>query len=68
MGSGGCSYSYPIEELVEKYKEEFRQSGYAIVHYDVQVNDFVAWLCEKLEECKKMTEANARNRNNENLY
>lgn len=56
MGSGGSTYSYPIEELVEKYRQEFKQSGYAITHYDVQVNDFVAWLCEQLEEHRKMPE------------
>ena len=56
MGSGGCTYTYPIEELVEKYRQEFKASGYSIVHYDIQVNEFVAWLCEQLEGCQKMLE------------
>jgi hypothetical protein len=58
MGSGGGSYSYAIEELVEKYKEEFRRSGYQIVHYDIQVNDFEAWLCEKLEKSREKEKKN----------
>lgn len=50
MSSGGCNYTYPIETLVDKYREEFKRSGYCIVHYDIQVNDFEAWLCEQLEK------------------
>lgn len=50
MGSGGCSYNHPIEDLVEKYRQEFKKSGYWIVHYDVNVNNFEAWLCEQLEK------------------
>jgi len=56
MGNGGSCYIYPIEELVEKYKKEFKQSGYQIVHYDIHVNDFVAWLCEELEKERKKNE------------
>ena len=56
MGSGGSNYEHPIESLVNKYREEFNKSRYSIVHYDINVNDFQAWLCEKLEESKKTKE------------
>lgn len=50
MSSGGSVFHYEIEELVSRYREEFKKSNYCIVHYDVQVDSFLAWLCEELEK------------------
>lgn len=56
MSSGGSDYTYEIEELVKKYKKEFRESGYQIISHDVDVKDFEAWLCEELEKSRKEAE------------
>ena len=50
MSSGGSNYCYSIEELVKKYREEFRASGYLVNSYEIEVNSFTAWLCEELEK------------------